>query len=56
MRARYSFVAYTDKKKTSAAKLPEERTVKKMYVLDDHVCVAFAGIVPQFTPLQVWSL
>lgn len=35
MRARYSFVGYTEKK--SVTKLQEEGTVRKMYALD-HVC------------------
>ena len=29
--------------KKSVAKLQEERTVRKICVLDDHVCMAFAG-------------
>lgn len=55
MRVGYSCVGYAKK---SVTKPQEERTVKKMYALVDHVCLAFAGIVPsiiapQYVPLQV---
>lgn len=34
--------------KKSVAKLQEERTVRKICLLDDHVCMAFAGIFPRW--------
>ena len=51
--------------KKSVAKLQEERTVRKICLLDDHVCMAFAGTVQggeikdslhvlYAWPLQVW--
>jgi 20S proteasome subunit alpha 4 len=32
--------------KKSVAKLQEERTVRKICLLDDHVIMAFAGTIP----------
>lgn len=34
--------------KKSVAKLQEERTVRKICALDDHVCMAFAGNVNKY--------
>lgn len=38
--------------KKSVAKLQEERTVRKICALDEHVCMAFAGI-PDNTFLSI---
>lgn len=32
--------------------LQKKRIVRKMYTLDDHVCLTFAGIFPGFITLQ----
>lgn len=36
--------------KKSVAKLQEERTVRKICALDEHVCMAFAGILENTYP------
>lgn len=39
--------------KKSVAKLQEERTVRKICALDEHVCMAFAGKIHSSTPCTV---
>lgn len=38
--------------KKSVAKLQEERTVRKICLLDDHVIMAFAGITHKLSPID----
>lgn len=52
---RGSSVVVLGVEKKSALQLQDPRTVRKVAMLDDHVCVAFAGQSPQFKHTRMYS-